>query len=86
MSGFESGIIHSRFSPSGKSTKYLVQAIIQGEKTIAIIYSFKKLSIEKLLPKKYFEIFKAIYPPTYGYEVKADAIVCEVILTYFLPL
>lgn len=81
LSGFESRIINSRFSPSRKFTKYLVQAIIQGEKTIATIYSFKKQSVEKLLPKKYFKIFKTTYHSTYGYERKADAMVCEVILT-----
>uniref|UniRef100_K1QSU8 Uncharacterized protein n=1 Tax=Magallana gigas TaxID=29159 RepID=K1QSU8_MAGGI len=50
-------------------------AIVQGEGAVRNVSSFKKSTIESLIPGKKYKILNATSHPTFGIELKADSVV-----------
>uniref|UniRef100_K1Q0Y0 Uncharacterized protein n=1 Tax=Magallana gigas TaxID=29159 RepID=K1Q0Y0_MAGGI len=69
--------IKSRFDSSGRSIKYYMPAIVQGEGAVRNVSSFKKSTIESLIPGKKYKILNATSHPTFGIELKADSVIGE---------
>uniref|UniRef100_K1R6A6 Uncharacterized protein n=1 Tax=Magallana gigas TaxID=29159 RepID=K1R6A6_MAGGI len=68
--------IKSRYEKSGRSLKYFVPAIGQGETTTKNISTFKKTLIESLRPGRH-RLVNATCHPTFGIELKADSIIMD---------
>uniref|UniRef100_A0A8W8MEJ4 Uncharacterized protein n=1 Tax=Magallana gigas TaxID=29159 RepID=A0A8W8MEJ4_MAGGI len=69
--------IKSRYEKSGRSLKYYVPAIVQGETTTKNISTFKKTLIESLKPGRHYRLVNATCHPTFGIELKADSIIMD---------
>lgn len=69
--------IKSRFDSSGRSIKYYMPAIVQGEGAVRNVSSFKKSTIESLIPGKKYKILNATSHPTFGIELKADSVIMD---------
>lgn len=77
--------IKSRFDSSGRSIKYYMPAIVQGEGAVRNVSSFKKSTIESLIPGKKYKLLNATSHPTFGIELKADSVVSIFILRSCIP-
>ncbi|XP_052694446.1 uncharacterized protein LOC128172731 [Crassostrea angulata] len=52
-------------------------AIVQGERAVRNVSSFKKSTIESLIPGKKYKILNATSHPTFGIELKADSVIMD---------